>query len=155
MCWPEVIIQCSIVPLISDLIFDLQRGISLHGLVETLPPAGGESESEVTIQGLREAGQHHQPVREQSHKHGQNTQDQPGHLHGAWESENRRTDSEGAAGGQWALSAPTLLPLFAPLTGLFSFCLIHWRVATLASVSAQTSLLYYFTDSDWQDPAWL
>lgn len=54
-----------------DLIFNLQRGIFLHGLVETFLTTGGQSECEVAVQRLREGS--HKPLREESNKHAQDT----------------------------------------------------------------------------------
>ena len=65
-----------------DLVFNLQCGVLLHGLEETLLPTGGQGECEVAVRRLGEGGQRRESVPHQRHKHGQHTQQQPGGLHG-------------------------------------------------------------------------
>lgn len=50
-------------------------------MVETLLPTRRQSEREVAVHSLGEGGQHHQPVRHERHKHGQQTQTRPDWLH--------------------------------------------------------------------------
>lgn len=59
--------------MVSNLVFNLQRGIFLHSLVETLLSPSGESKCEVAVRRLGKGGQHYKPFRDHSDKHGLDT----------------------------------------------------------------------------------
>lgn len=66
----------------SNLIFNLQRGIFLHSLEETLLSAGGERKGEVAVGRLRKGGPRHTPFPDHGDKRGLDAEKQTEEFHG-------------------------------------------------------------------------
>lgn len=83
--------------IINHLVLELQRRVSLHGLVEALLAPGGQREREVAVQRLGEGRQHHEPLRDEGGEHGQEAHERADDLHGG---STVRKQSRGAVSRQ-------------------------------------------------------